>query len=125
MKLSNSPNQSTNLVVVGIVVSLAALALAGAVNGAALTSSTWSDSIITWIKTNFLASTFLILLATIMTVMGVAQMAKGGNYAWLLLGLGLIVVAVLAPGWWTTISTTVPTDVQIQTIDNANFVIRR
>lgn len=124
MKNPNT-NHQTNLVVLGAALVVCAFGLAAAVNGSALTASTWSDSLITWIKTNFLASTFLILLATVMTVMGVAQMAKGGNYAWLLLGLGLIVVAILAPGWWTTVSTSVPADALAQNLDLSAFAIKR
>lgn len=83
------------------------IATVGALNGGtALTSSVW-DTLATTIKTTFLQSTFLQVLAFIAMVVAVWEITHGKGYGRLAVVLGLSAVALLGPGIFTSVSTTV------------------
>jgi uncharacterized membrane protein len=90
-----------------IALSVAALMMTiGALNGGtALTASVW-DSLATWLK-NMLSSTWVLVLAFIVLVAAVWQMAHGGGYGMLALVLGVLAVALIGPGFITSMSTSI------------------
>ena len=98
----SAPKESTIQTGAMIALSVAALMLTiGALNGGtALTTSVW-DSLATWLK-GMLASTWVLVLAFIVLVAAVWQMAHGGGYRSLALVLGVLAVALIGPGFITS-----------------------
>jgi hypothetical protein len=91
---------------------LAALALGlftlAALNGGtALTADANWDRVGAYLKTNFLKSTFLMVIVFAMLIMGIWQLKTGGR--WQILGLifGVIVLAVIGPDFFTGMATAV------------------
>jgi uncharacterized Tic20 family protein len=93
-----------------VLLMVGSLWLAATINGGtALASATWADSVVTWLKSNILASTAVILIAVIMFIFGVLQASQGKGYLWIVGILTLLIIAIIAPTWVTQIATSVPT----------------
>lgn len=75
----------------------------GALNGSALTASAW-DGLRTQLA-NMLTSTWVMVLALISLVASVWRLAHGGGYGMLSIVLGVLAVALIGPGFVTTIAT--------------------
>jgi hypothetical protein len=85
---------------------LAALASIGALNGGAtLTASSW-DSIVTYIN-GMLTSTWVLVLAFVVLIITVWQLAHGGGYKTIGLILGVLGVALIGPGVVRGVATSV------------------
>jgi len=107
MQLSLNTNQSNSLhlwmamilVTLGVVVTIAALN-----GGTALTTGDW-DTVVTYLK-GLLKSTWVMVLALVVLVIAVWQLAHGGGYKTVGLVLGVLAVALIGPGVLTALSTT-------------------
>jgi hypothetical protein len=101
---------------------LAPLAIAGCLaamnGGTALTASAF-DSVVTTLQ-NILSSTWTIMLALVVLVVAVWQLAHGGGYKTVGVILGVLAIALVGPGFLTTISTSMPDAAQLQLIAQAS-----
>ena len=87
------------------------IATIGALNGGtALAAGVW-DSLVTVIK-NLLSSTFILGLSFIVLLIVVWQLSHGRGYGQAGLILGIFAVALIGPGFVTTMSTTVRPDIE-------------
>lgn len=85
---------------------LAALASIGALNGGTtLTASSW-DAIVTYIN-GMLTSTWVLVLAFVVLIIAVWQLAHGGGYKTIGLILGILAVALIGPGVVRGVATSV------------------
>ncbi len=107
MQLSAQTNQSNSmhlwvamiLATVGVFVTIAALN-----GGTALGTSAW-DGLVTYL-TNLLKSTWIMVLALVVLVVAVWQLAHGGGYKTLGVIIAVFAVALIGPGFMTTMSST-------------------
>ena len=96
---------------------VAILICMAAMNGGVALSASAFDSVVLTLKT-MLSSTWVIMLATIVLVITVWQLAHGGGYKTVGLVVGVLAVALVGPTFMTTISTSMPN--QYQQIQLAN-----
>jgi hypothetical protein len=85
--------------------------------GTALTASAF-DTVVTTLQ-SMLSSSWTIMLALIVLVVAVWQLAHGGGYKTVGLIIGVLALALVGPGFLTTISTSMPTAAQVQLITQA------
>lgn len=99
----------------------APIAVAGSVaamNGnTALTAGAF-DAVVTMLQ-NMLTSSWTIMLALVVLVAAVWQLAHGGGYKTVGLILGVLAIALVGPGFLTTVSTSMPNAAQMQLIAQA------
>ena len=105
-----------------LVVVAAPIAIVGSVaamntGGTALTASAF-DAVVTMLK-NLLTSTWTLMLALVVLVAAVWQLAHGGGYKTVGLILGVLAIALVGPTFLTTISTSMPNAAQMQVIAQA------
>lgn len=94
-----------NMTIAALIAGVAAVALsAGALNGGvAPTASAW-DGLVLWFQ-GMMTSTWVIVMALIVLVGAVWQLAHGGGYKMLSVVLGVLAVALIGPGLVTTVAT--------------------
>ncbi|UVW30537.1 hypothetical protein [Massilia sp. H6] len=111
----------------GALVAVAApLAIAGcmaAMNGGTALAAGPFDVVVTTLR-DILASSWTIMLALVVLVVAIWQLAHGGGYKTVGLILGVLAIALVGPGFLTTISTSMPTAAQIQVIEGAHLVVQ-
>ena len=106
MQKQRSTHSSSTMLLLLFAGALAALASIGALNGGAtLTASSW-DSIVTYIN-GMLTSTWVLVLAFVVLIITVWQLAHGGGYKTIGLILGVLGVALIGPGVVRGVATSV------------------
>ena len=97
MQKPSQTQNTTNMLLLLFAGALTSLAAIGALNGGtALTTSAW-DSIVTYIQA-MLTSTWVLVLAFVVLIIAVWQLAHGGGYRTVGLILGVLAVALIGPG---------------------------
>jgi hypothetical protein len=97
---------------------LAILGCMAAMNGGTALAASAFDTVVTTLQ-NLLTSTWTIMLALIVLVVAVWQLAHGGGYKTIGLVIGVLGVALIGPSFLTTISTSMPTAAQVRLIGQA------
>jgi hypothetical protein len=97
-----------------------AASMAAMNGGTALTASAF-DTVVSTLR-NMLSSTWTIMLALIVLVVAVWQLAHGGGYRTVGLIVGVLALALVGPGFLTTISTCMPTPAQLRLIQSPNAI---
>lgn len=95
---------------------LAIMAAMAAMNGGNALQASAFDSVVDTLNT-LLSSTWVMMLAIIVLVVAVWQLAHGGGYKTVGLVIGVLAVALVGPTFLTTVSTAMPTAAQIQQIE--------
>lgn len=95
---------------------LAILGCMAAMNGGVALQASAFDSVVDTLNT-LLSSTWVMMLAIIVLVVAVWQLAHGGGYKTVGLVIGVLAVALVGPTFLTTVSTAMPTTAQIQQIE--------
>lgn len=98
-----------------ILAPMAILGCIAAMNGGTALSASAFDSVVTTLKT-MLSSTWVLMLAVIVLVVSVWQLAHGGGYKTVGLVIGVLAVALVGPTFLTTISTSMPNAAQMQVV---------
>jgi hypothetical protein len=99
---------------VAIAAPLALLAMTAAMNGGQLTAGPF-DAVVT-VLTNLLSSTWTVMLALVVLVAAVWQLAHGGGYKTIGVILGVLGIALVGPTFLAQISASMPTEAQMQLI---------
>ena len=111
----------------GALVAVAApLAIAGcmaAMNGGTALAAGPFDVVVTTLR-DILASSWTIMLALVVLVVAIWQLAHGGGYKTVGVILGVLAIALVGPGFLTTISTSMPTAAQVQVIEGAHLGVQ-
>ncbi len=107
LSANTNHNDSTHLWVAMILATLGVIATIGALNGGALSTSAW-DGLVTYL-TNMLKSTWIMVLALVVLIATVWQLAHGGGYKTLGVVIAVFAVALIGPGFLTTMSSTTAT----------------
>lgn len=103
---------------------LASLAAIGALNGGTtLTASAW-DSIVTYIN-GMLTSTWVLVLAFVILIIAVWQLAHGGGYKSIGMILGVLGVALIGPGVVRSVATSVGEPASIVAVPPALVEVAR
>lgn len=106
MQKQSTSSNTTPMLLLLFAGALAALASIGALNGGTtLTASSW-DSIVTYIN-GMLTSTWVLVLAFVVLIIAVWQLAHGGGYKTVGLILGVLAVALIGPGVVRGVATSV------------------
>lgn len=98
------------------------LGCAAAMNGGTAVTASAFDTVVDTLK-GMLSSSWTIMLALIVLLVAVWQLAHGGGYKTVGLVLGVLAVALVGPGFLTTISTSMPTVAQQQLIGHAHVAM--
>jgi hypothetical protein len=98
---------------------LAVLGCMAAMNGGTALTASAFDSVVTTLQ-GILSSTWTIMLALVVLVVAVWQLAHGGGYKTVGVILGVLAIALVGPGFLATISTSMPDAAQLQVIAQAN-----
>lgn len=114
--MKNSMIQNIKGAAIAIGVPLAILGCMAAMNNGTALSASAFDSVVTTLK-GMMTSSWLMMLAIIVLVVAVWQLAHGGGYKTLGYALGVLAVALVGPTFLTTVSTAMPTAAQIQKIE--------
>lgn len=94
---------------------LAIMGCMAAMNGGTALSASAFDSVVATLNT-LLSSSWVMMLAIIVLVVAVWQLAHGGGYKTVGLVIGVLAVALVGPTFLTTVSTAMPTQAQMQQI---------
>jgi hypothetical protein len=105
-------------VLVAVAAPVALLGCMAAMNGGTALTAGAFDAVVTTLR-DMLSSSWTIMLALVVLVVAVWQLAHGGGYKTVGLILGVLAVALVGPGFLTTISTSMPTVAQMQLIEHA------
>lgn len=103
------------------VIPAAILMAMGAMNGGTALAAGPFDVVLTTLE-NVLSSTWTLMLAVLVLVVAVWQLAHGGGYKTVGIVLGVLALALVGPGFLTTVSTSMPNAVQMQLIADAGVV---
>jgi hypothetical protein len=103
---------------VAVAAPLAVLGCMAAMNGGTALTTGAFDAVVTTLR-DLLSSSWTIMLALVVLVVAVWQLAHGGGYKTVGLILGVLAVALVGPGFLTTISTSMPSTAQMQLIEHA------
>lgn len=103
---------------VAVAVPFALLGTMAAMNGATALTVGPFDSVV-GVLTSLLSSTWTIMLALVVLVAAVWQLAHGGGYKSIGVILGVLAIALVGPTFLTTISTSMPTAAQQKLIAQA------
>jgi hypothetical protein len=110
--------QRVGYLLVAVGAPLALLASVAAMNGGTALTAGAFDAVVTMLQ-NMLKSTWTIMLALVVLVAAVWQLAHGGGYKTIGLILGVLAIALVGPGFLTTVSTSMPNAAQMQLIAQA------
>ena len=94
---------------------LAIMGCMAAMNGGVPLAASAFDSVVATLTT-MLSSTWVMMLAFIVLVVAVWQLAHGGGYKTVGLVVGVLAVALVGPTFLTSISTAMPDAAQVQMI---------
>jgi hypothetical protein len=94
-----------------------------AMNGGTALAAGPFDVVVTTLR-DILASSWTIMLALVVLVVAIWQLAHGGGYKTVGLILGVLAIALVGPGFLTTISTSMPTAAQVQVIERAHHAVQ-
>lgn len=92
----------------------------GAMNGGTALAAGPFDVVLTTL-TNILSSTWTLMLAVLVLVIAVWQLAHGGGYKTVGVVMGVLALALVGPAFLTTISTAMPDAAQMQVIAKAEL----
>lgn len=110
--------QRAGCLLVAVGAPLAVLASVAAMNGGTALTAGAFDAVVSMLQ-NMLKSTWTIMLALVVLVAAVWQLAHGGGYKTIGLILGVLAIALVGPGFLTTVSTSMPNAAQMQLIAQA------
>ncbi len=106
MKQKLNSQKSSSMMFLLFAAVLAGFVSLGALNGGtAVTASTW-DSVVTYLQ-GMLSSTWVLVLAFVVLIIAVWQLAHGGGYRTIGLILGVLAVALIGPGVVRGVATSV------------------
>jgi hypothetical protein len=105
--------------VIAVAAPLAILGCMAAMNGGTALTASAFDSVVTTLR-NILSSTWTIMLALVVLVVAVWQLAHGGGYKTVGVILGVLAIALVGPGFLTTISTSMPDAAQVKLIQQSS-----
>jgi hypothetical protein len=106
---------------VAVAAPIAVLGCMAAMNGGTALTTSAFDAVVNTLR-DLLSSSWTIMLALVVLVAAVWQLAHGGGYKTVGLILGVLAVALVGPGFLTTISTAMPTAVQVQLIESTQVL---
>lgn len=121
MELENDNLQHARQFAVGVTGPLAILACTAAMNGGTALTINEFGPIVTWLR-GMLSSEYTMVLAMVVLVAGIWQLAHGGGWKTIGLVLGVLAVALVGPGVLTTMSTSMPTAAQMAVIEHVQQV---
>lgn len=111
---ANAATFTQNMLMVAAPIGI--LACMAAMNGGTALEASAFDSVVTTLK-GMLSSTWVMMLAIIVLVVAVWQLAHGGGYKTVGLVIGVLAIALVGPTFLTTISTAMPTADQVAKIN--------
>jgi len=115
--------QRTGDALVAVAAPLAIAGCMAAMNGGTALAAGPFDVVVTTLR-DILASSWTIMLALVVLVVAIWQLAHGGGYKTVGLILGVLAIALVGPGFLTTISTSMPTAAQVQVIEGAHLGVQ-
>jgi hypothetical protein len=107
-------------VLVAVVAPIAVLGSMAAMNNGTNLSANEFAPVVTWLR-DMLASDLTMVLALVVLLAGIWQLAHGGGYKTVGVILGVLAIALVGPGVLTTMSTSMPTVAQQQLIAHADL----
>jgi len=110
--------QRTGDALVAVAAPLAIAGCMAAMNGGTALAAGPFDVVVTTLR-DILASSWTIMLALVVLVVAIWQLAHGGGYKTVGVILGVLAIALVGPGFLTTISTSMPDAQQVQLIVQA------
>lgn len=106
-------------VLVAVAAPIAVLGSMAAMNNGTNLSANEFAPVVTWLR-DMLASDLTMVLALVVLLAGIWQLAHGGGYKTVGVILGVLAIALVGPGVLTTMSTSMPTVAQQQLIAQAD-----
>lgn len=122
--LKDFVNTRTGGLLVAVAAPLAIVGCMAAMNGGTALTTGAFDTVVTTLK-GMLSSSWTIMLALIVLLVAVWQLAHGGGYKTVGLVLGVLALALVGPGFLTTISTSMPTVAQVRMIENNQAAMKQ
>jgi hypothetical protein len=116
--MKTSKLQQTGKFLVAAAAPIVLIGTCAAMNGGTALSASAFDTVVTTLQ-GMLSSSWTIMLALIVLVVAVWQLAHGGGYKTVGLIIGVLALALIGPGFLTTISTSMPNAAQVQLIAQA------
>jgi hypothetical protein len=116
--MKNSMMQHAGSNLVAAVGPIAIFGCMAAMNGGTALATGPFDVVVTTLR-DILASSWTIMLALVVLVVAIWQLAHGGGYKTVGVILGVLAIALVGPGFLTTISTSMPDAQQVQLIVQA------
>jgi hypothetical protein len=116
--LKQFSSKKAGTIALAIAAPLAILGCMAAMNGGTALTASAFDSVVTTLR-NILSSTWTIMLALVVLVVAVWQLAHGGGYKTVGVILGVLAIALVGPGFLTTISTSMPDAAQVKLIEQS------
>jgi len=116
--MKKSMMQHAGSTLVAAVAPIAILGCMAAMNGGTALATGPFDVVVTTLR-DILASSWTIMLALVVLVVAIWQLAHGGGYKTVGVILGVLAIALVGPGFLTTISTSMPDAQQVQLIAQA------
>lgn len=115
MKLKGFEQQRAGRLLVAAVSPVAMMACMAAMNsGTSLVTNEFAP-VVTWLR-DLLASDYTMVMALIVLVAGIWQLAHGGGYKTVAVILGVLAIALVGPGVLTTASTSMPSFEQMKLV---------
>jgi hypothetical protein len=116
--MKNSMMQKAGSTLVAAAAPIAIFSCLAAMNGGTALATGPFDVVVTTLR-DILASSWTIMLALVVLVVAIWQLAHGGGYKTVGVILGVLAIALVGPGFLTTISTSMPEAQQMQLIVQA------
>lgn len=107
--------QGAARVLVAVAAPFAVLGSMAAMNNGTSLAGNEFGPVVTWLR-DMLASDLTMVLALVVLLAGIWQLAHGGGYKTVGVILGVLAIALVGPGVLTTMSTSMPTAAQMQLI---------
>lgn len=107
--------QGAARVLVAVAAPIAVLGSMAAMNNGTSLAANEFAPVVTWLR-DMLASDLTMVLALVVLLAGIWQLAHGGGYKTVGVILGVLAIALVGPGVLTTMSTSMPTAAQMQLI---------
>jgi hypothetical protein len=112
--------QGAARVLVAVAAPVAVLGSMAAMNNGTSLAANEFAPVVTWLR-DMLASDLTMVLALVVLLAGIWQLAHGGGYKTVGVILGVLAIALVGPGVLTTMSTSMPTVAQQQLIAHADL----
>lgn len=103
---------------VAVAAPIAVIGCVAAMNGTTALTGSAFDAVVNMLR-GLLTSSWTMMLALVVLVAAVWQLAHGGGYKTVGLILGVLAIALVGPTFLTTISTSMPNAAQMQVIAQA------